>query len=613
MLFRSVRIGQTVSALYVAFEAFDPEPGRIAAAVKQRDGDLDGDDSVSVAFDTFGDQRTAYLFRTNALGTQEDGRIADNGRTIDLRWDAAWRSVAKRHDDRWTAELEIPFSILRYGSEAEGDWRVNFMRTAPRRLETALWSGPGESLWRVSSFGRLNRVRHPPQETDRWVLIPYGLAVFEESRKPDYEAGIDVRWRPGPQLGVDLTLNPDFALVEADVEEINLTRFELRVPEKRPFFLEGTELFNQRLSQFYSRRIGDLAGGAKANGRLGRTDFSAILTSEDRAPGAGLAEQQADYGIVRFQRSLGRGSNVGLLAANRTLEGEDAGSFGLDTTMFFTETFGMTGQLLRVHGPTADGGLAWFLRPSYDTSTTHFHVRYQEIDRGILEDFNTVGFLTDDDRKEIDTNASRTFWPSRGAVERVQPMVNYNLYDSQAGVLRSRVLTSSLEVVFRSGWELELENIDEFKLFEKEFNNDRTVLTAGWDGRDGHALFAYAGTGFNFDNDLKLYGIELAWPVGDRWRLAYDVTRLDLEPDIDGESARIHVFELGYSFSPDLFARLFVQTNSSIDKENVQALWVWRFKPPFGALQIAYQRGTSAQGQGSDQGDSLFTKLAWVF
>jgi hypothetical protein len=98
-----------------------------------------------------------------------------------------------------------------------------------RRLETAFWSGPGESLWRVSSFGRLNRVRHPPHESDRWVLISYALGVFEEGEKPDYEAGNDVRWRPAPQLGVDLTLNPDFALVEADVEEINPTRFELRV------------------------------------------------------------------------------------------------------------------------------------------------------------------------------------------------------------------------------------------------------------------------------------------------------------------------------------------------------------------------------------------------
>ena len=612
--FRTViRIGQTETALYVAVTAFDPDPSRLAAAVTQRDGGLDTDDSISVALDSFGDQRTAYLFRTNALATQEDSRIADNGRTVDAQWDAAWSSAAMRYEDRWTVEFEIPFSILRYAGDSENDWGVNFVRTVPRRLETSLWSGPGDTVWRVTSFGGLNMATLPPQEADAWAVIPYGLAAFEEGKAPEYEAGIDVRWRPSSQLGVDLTLNPDFALVEADVETINLTRFELRIPEKRPFFLEGSEMFNQRISQFYSRRIGDISLGAKASGRLGRTDFSTIATSEDRLLEDGVSEGRADYSIVRLQHSLARGSNVGLLAANRSFQGEDAGSVGLDTTMYFTDTMSMTGQLMRVHGPTADGGLAWFIRPSWDTSTSHFHVRYAELDQGILEDINAVGFLTDDNQKLIDTNIRHTFWFDDGPLEKVLPVVNYNRYRSQEDVLRSVRLNARVEVVFRSGWNMQLQHIDEFKLFEKEFRNDQTTLTAGWDGRDGRSISARVGGGFNFDNDLTLYGVNVQWPFGDRWRLSYDLTRLELEPDLDGETTTIHVFEMLYSFSPDLYVKLFLQTNSSIEKENVQALWVWRFIPPFGSLQVAYQRGTSVQGQPSEQGDTFFTKLAWVF
>ena len=609
-----VRVGQTEDSIYIAFEAFDPEMSRLAAGITQRDGGLDADDSVSVALDSFGDDRTAYLFRTNALGTQEDSRIADNGRTVDTQWDASWRTAARRDGDRWTAEFEIPFSVLRYSAEDDARWGINFVRTVPRRLETSIWSGPGETVWRVSSFGEINGIVPPGQDAAPWVVIPYGLAAFEEHKAPDYEAGIDVRWRPSSQLGVDLTVNPDFALVEADVEEINLSRFELRIPEKRPFFLEGSEMFNQRIRQFYSRRIGDITWGAKASGKFGRTDFSAMATSEDLALAGGLDEGRADYAISRFQHGFGeRGSNVGLLAANRSFVGENAGSTGIDTTMFFTDTLGMTGQLMRIHGPTADGGLAWFVRPAFDSSTSHFHVRYTELDAGIVDDINAVGFLVDDDRKEFDTNANHTFWPEAGPVERIRPMVNYNRYESQQGVLRSWVLDTTLEVAFRNGWELEVEYIDEFKLFEKEFRNDRTILTAGWDGRDGREVSAYAGTGFNFDSDLELHGARVQWPVGDRLRLAYDLTRLELDPDPAGESTTIHVFEMNYSFNPDNFVRLFVQTNSSIDKENVQAVWVWRFKPPFGSLQLAYQRGTSVQGERSQQGDTLFTKLAWVF
>lgn len=192
-------------------------------------------------------------------------------------------------------------------------------------------------------------------------------------------------------------------------------------------------------------------------------------------------------------------------------------------------------------------------------------------------------------------------------------MVNYNRYWSQDGVLRSWVLNAQVEVVFRKGWVFMIERVEEYKLFEKEFRNDRTVITAGWDGRNGRSISVYAGSGFNFDSDLTLYGVEARWPFGDRWRFAYDLTRLELNPDPKGENTWIHVFEMQYSFNPDNFVKLFVQTNSSIDKENIQALWVWRFKPPFGSVQLAYQRGTSMQGQRSQQGDTFFTKLSWVF
>lgn len=608
-----VRVTQTETTLYVAFESFDPDPSRIAAAVTRRDGGLDADDSVSVAIDTFGDERTAYYFRTNALATQEDGRIADNGRTVDARWDAAWKSAARRYEDRWTVEFEIPFSILKYSTESAATWRINFLRTTPRNLETSLWSGPGETVWRVSSFGEMHNLSLPPEEADPWVFIPYGLAVLEEDSDADFEAGIDVRWRPSSRLGVDLTLNPDFALVEADVEEINLSRFELRVPEKRPFFLEGNEMFQQRLRQFYSRRISDINWGAKASGKLGNMDFSTIFTSGDLVPAGGIGEEQADYGVIRLQQSLAKGSSVGLLASNRSFAGDNAGTVGIDSTLFFTDTLGMTAQLLRVHGPTSDGGLAWFVRPAFDSSTTHFHVRYQELDPGIRDDFNAVGFLRDDDRREFDTNIRHTFWFKTGAVENIRPRVNYNRYWSHEDVLRSWELDASVEVIFRNGWEAIIERVDEFKLFEKEFRNDRTVLRVGWSNRSGRSIHVLAGSGYNFDNDLNLYGVTVQWPVGDRLRFSYDLTNLELEPDADNESTLIHVFETLYSFNPDLFVKLFVQTISAIDKENIQLLGVWRFEPPFGSLQIAYQRGTSNQGQQSQQGDSIFTKWSWVF
>jgi len=155
--------------------------------------------------------------------------------------------------------------------------------------------------------------------------------------------------------------------------------------------------------------------------------------------------------------------------------------------------------------------------------------------------------------------------------------------------------------------------VDEIKLLEKEFRNDRTVLHVGWNGRDGRSAWVTHGDGFNFNNELTLYGGGVLWPFGDRWRLSYEFTRLQLEPDLDRETTTIHVVQALYSFHADLFAKVFVQSNSASDKENIQLLWVWRFKPPFGSLQLAYQTGTSDQGQVSQQGDTVFTKFSWVF
>jgi hypothetical protein len=609
----AIRIAQTAGALYVAIEAFDPRPERMSSAVTRRDGEMNRDDSVAVLIDTFSDRRTGYVFNTNVLATQWDARIADNGRTVDTLWDAEWRCAARRRDDGWSVEFEIPFRVLRFRAGEDQSWGLSFLRTVPRRLETSLWGGPAEDVWRVSSFGTLTGLSLQRRADKTWLAIPYGLAVVDDSGDSDVEIGGDFRWRPSSALGLELTVNPDFALIEADVEVINLTRFELFIPEKRPFFLEGNERYSQRIRQFYSRRIGDITWGGKATGTAGKMEYGAIVTSEERLDEDTGDSTRADYGIARLQYSLPGGSNIGFLGANRRMGGIDQGSVGLDTTLFFTETLGFTGQLLRVHGPAADGGLAWFLRPAFDSATTHFHIRYTNLDTEIEDDLNAVGFLRDDNRREFDTNLTHTFWFEKTAVEKIQPGVNYNRFYGQNGDLRSWELDAEIDLVFRSGWEIELGIFDEYQVFEKGFRNDRVRVETGWDGRDGRKVFVFGATGVNFDSDLVLYGVEAEWAIGDRFRLEYSFTRLELDPDPELQTTSIQVLNTVFNFNPDLFVKLFLQTNSAVDKLNIQAVWVWRFKPPFGSIQVAYQRGTSDIGEVSTQGDTLFTKLSWVF
>jgi len=606
-----VRIGYTDEALYVAFTCFDPEPAGLAAAVTKRDGELEDDDAVFLMLDTFNDNSTCTYFSTNSLGTQADGRVADNGRSMDGKWDAAWLSAAARTPAGWTAEFAIPFRILKFQEGANQTWGLNLGRSYPRRLEISYWAGPLESEIRVSQFGELIGLA-PQVQIKRHEIIPYALSQTEEGQQLEGKAGLDLRYRISSNLGADLTVNPDFATVEADVEQINLTRFELRIPEKRPFFLEGAEMFRQRIQQFYTRRVGDIPWGAKLTGKVNSLDL-ALIGAQSVPINSGSSGADATYTVIRAKQGLFGSSNVGLLAANRAYQGKSQGSVGIDATLFFTETLGMTTQFVRAHGPRNDGKTAWFIRPAFDNATSHFHVRYSHWGQGLKENMNAAGFIRDDNRKEFDTNLSHTFWLQKGFVEEIDAGVNYNRYWSQAGVLRSWDLSAGCEVAFINKWEMELSYNDEFKRYEKDFHDYETNLALGYDTRAGRSAKISYGLGRNEDSDLRLLRASARFKITDAWNAGYNLTRLWLDPDPESEATWIHVLRSNYYFHKDFYLKIFYQTHSAISKENVQAVLVWRFLPPFGSLQFAYQRGTSRFGTRADQGHSLFTKLAWVF
>ena len=184
--------------------------------------------------------------------------------------------------------------------------------------------------------------------------------ALQETQDATAEVGLDLRYAPSSNIGIDFSLNPDFATVEADVEQVNLTRYELSYPEKRPFFLEGTESYSTRIRQFYSRRIGDMRWGAKVNGKVGKWRVNALGSQTDSATAAsGASAPSALYSAFRLSREIGGASNVGVIGANRTDDGANEGSLGLVGTLFFSDFLGMTSQVVRSYGAHDDG--AWTL------------------------------------------------------------------------------------------------------------------------------------------------------------------------------------------------------------------------------------------------------------
>jgi len=227
---------------------------------------------------------------------------------------------------------------------------------------------------------------------------------------------MDFRYSLASNLGLDMTVNPDFATIEADVERTNLTRFEISYPEKRPFFQEGSENYSTRIRQFYSRRVGEIPWGMKINGKYGDWKINAMSTQSDPATsGVNVDEgKNANYSVFRVNREFGNGSNIGIIGANRYYDSDNTGSAGLIATLFFTDVFGMTSQVIKSHGSEDKGTWTYFFRPSYDSEYSHFHIRYTHVGEGVRENINPIGYIRDDNRKEFDTNIKREFGAARG-------------------------------------------------------------------------------------------------------------------------------------------------------------------------------------------------------
>jgi len=283
--------------IYFGFWCYDTEPEKIAARMTKRDADLKADDSVYVLLDTFHDRRTCYYVSTNLLGTQWDGRISENGRTNDSTWDGIWKSAAQRTDFGWTAEFGIELSSIKYKPGENKTWGLSLGRGIPRKLEFSFWAGPLESAYKVSQFGELKGLDLKKAEK-KFQIIPHIIAKAEEGRETTAEVGLDARYAFSQAVSGNLTINPDFATIEADQEVINLTRFETFLPEKRNFFLEGSEIYRQRIQLFYSRRISDIYGGAKVYGKVGSYEFQGLTaqTREDEEKG----EDSANFTVFRL-------------------------------------------------------------------------------------------------------------------------------------------------------------------------------------------------------------------------------------------------------------------------------------------------------------------------
>ena len=440
---------------YIGIEADDPEPQKIRAPFVDRDQVFGTDDNIAVFLDTRNDRRSALELRVSPRGIQGDAVFNDANSSEDFSPDFFYDTSARLTATGWQAEYRIPFSSLRYPAADPQTWRVLVWRNYPRDFRYALHSAPiprGSNCLvchahELTGFSGLPSTKH-------LVVAPYATANGQSARPPlagaDYEdetgqdAGLDVKWNPTADSALDATINPDFSQIESDEAQISANeRFALDFPEKRPFFLEGVDLFDTPIRAVYTRTITSPRWGLRGTGKLGSTGYT-LLLSQDRGggvvilPGAtfsDIAPQdfRSEVAVGRLRQDLGR-SFGGFLFTGR--EFEDGGHnwvFGPDFQWRPSESDTVTGQFLwsdtqnperpNLH-PTFDGrsdsGQAAFVAWNHQKREYGFNVTAENYADEFRAD---TGFVPQVGYTNLAANYGRRYFPETGLFRFVNAFV----------------------------------------------------------------------------------------------------------------------------------------------------------------------------------------------
>jgi hypothetical protein len=429
--------------LYVAFKCDDPEPSKIRSAFVERDGVGSDQDFAGVFLDARGDQRSALELFVNPRGIQDDGVKTEATGTEDFSPDLFWDAAAKMTKEGWQMEMRIPFSSLRYAGDGSGDWGIILFRNYPRdyRYQITNVPVPRGSICLLCREAVLAGIAGLPS-SGHFVLAPYMTA--KQAAVPEGElgsplhttagevdGGADFKWIPNADNAVDLTLNPDFSQVESDTAQISANqRFALFYPEKRPFFMEGVDLFQMPFRAVYTRTITDPRWGMRATGRVAGTDYT-VLSAADQGGGSVIipGPESSEFApqdfsstdsVIRLRRGFGD-SYVGFLVTDRENSG---GSYnrvaGADLFWSLGPKDRIQAQLLFSRSLTPDrpdlspqwtgerlSDFAFSLQWRHDTKTWWWRSLYQDVGNEFRAD---LGFMPQVGYRRLKQNLGYNFY-----------------------------------------------------------------------------------------------------------------------------------------------------------------------------------------------------------
>lgn len=617
-----VRFAFDEDNLYIGIICFDSQPEQIVLTQNRRDGELTNTDSVQILLDTFGDRQLAVIFGTTPTGIEFDAQVSKAGQSrggggpprsgggggggaqqggaasMNLNWDAVWTVQSQITQRGWESEMQIPFSTLRYKPGADLTWGLNIVRNVRRRNEDSYWSPISRAftLSQLELAGSLNGIEAEPHRNLQ--LLPYVVGGVNQDFQAvdrtdhDLDAGLDLKYTLTPTLTLDATVNTDFAQVEVDDEQINLTRFSLFFPEKRPFFLENSGIFEfgtpREAELFFSRRIGldaernavPIDAGVRLSGKIGRYQVGLLDMQtrqvDERAPGN-------NYAVARVSRELPNRSSIGVIAVNRQAtssitnfpdQEDNNRSFGVDANF----GIGDFGNLFNYYAKTKTPGLhggdhAGSSSFSYDDATNDISAAYLEVGRNFNPE---VGFVRRVGLRKPSFGYRRRFFPNSNWIRSFEPHFSVNQWFTiESNDKESDFQHFHYTMNLQDGGQLGAAFNRSFERLDQPFEVNPGIFIPIGRYRFSEAALDYStdpskllffqfdfAKGQFYDGDLLNYGVQAGFRPSAKlsWIGSYTKNKIKLPyGDFDTDLVGLR---FNWSFTPKSYLQAFSQYNS---------------------------------------------------
>ena len=652
-----VRIAYDNKNLYVSAVCFDQQPDKLVVNDNRRDASLENTDAFIFIIDTYHDRQNGFVFGTNSAGLEYDAQVDNEGQGnfsgnrqqrgviggFNLNWDASWVVKSEKGDYGWSAEFQIPLKTIRFRLGDDITWGLNFQRNISKTNEVAFWSLVPLTieLRRISLAGTLTglNLKNP----GNLKLIPYALTSLEndhtdidQNYRGRFDAGLDVKFSVTPSMTLDLTYNTDFAQVEVDEQQVNLDRFNLFFPEKRPFFLENAGLFSVgapgEIDLFFSRRIGideggqqvPILGGARLSGKLNNTSMGLLNMYTDQISDVGI-ERNA-FTVARVNHEFrGSRSSLGGAFINRAglggIENDFNSTFAIDGKYGIGPKAQVEGFVARSNTPGIDEGQhAYQLSTGYNWGGWLLRAAYSEVGKGFNPE---VGFLLRDDFRKAEFLVFRTFRASeKSKMLENRPHISYRGYWNSEGFQETGFLHIDNHWVWKSLFEVHtgINFTKEGVTKDFEISEGVVVPAATYDHWETQIVIItnpskpiafnsrHVNGGF-FGGMRYSQSGTLAIRLGDKFTSEWRYTHNDIRLDAGNFTTDIFGTRLSYAFTPSIFLQSLVQYNSVSETFAINARFGWLQQSNTG-LFVVFNHG---RVDGLPQSTNFIVKFSKLF